>query len=66
MNIFICHYGAVRAFSLGFLEEVLKMFQCGETNILQKNPSSKLITEWIRNSIELLFQPTMLKELLAI
>lgn len=35
MNIFICHYGAVRAFSLGFLEEVLKMFQCGETNILQ-------------------------------
>lgn len=77
MNIFVCHYGAVRVASLGFLEEAREMFKCGEVNILQddpveyvgkpqKEPSLELITEWMRNSIKQLFQPKMSKELFAV
>lgn len=75
--VFICHYGAIRAASLGFLKEAREMFESGEANILQdnpeefignpqKNPSSKLIVEWLRNSISQLFQPKMSEHLFSV
>lgn len=77
LRVFVCHYGAIRTASIGFLKEAREMFECGEANILQdnpeefvgnpqENPSSKLIVEWLRNSISQLFQPKMSERLFSI